>query len=52
MTQQIDNVFAKAGLNAQELEAIKGRSVLYIGTLAMAGLSLFFAGMTVVNLVA
>ncbi len=51
MTMIADNFWIKAGINADELKSIKGRGALYLAMLAVAGLSLTLAGMSLVNIV-
>ncbi len=51
MIMMADNFWIKAGINADELKSLKGRGALYIAMFAVAGLSLSFAGMSLVNIV-
>jgi hypothetical protein len=51
MTMMADKIWIKAGINADELKSLKGRSALYIAMVAVAGLSLSFAGMSLVNII-
>ena len=51
MTRVTDNFFINAGVDADELYRIKGRSFLYIGTLFLAGMSLSFAALTIANFI-
>ncbi len=50
MTTMADQIWIKAGINAEELQAMKGRTALYVGMLGLLGVSLMFAGMTLANL--
>ncbi len=51
MTTVTDTILINAGIDAEELRDIKGRTALYIGTLFLAGMALTFAAMTVGNLI-
>jgi len=51
MTTMADQIWIKAGINADELEAMKGRTALYIGMAGLLTVSLMFAGMTLANVV-
>ena len=51
MTKMTDTFFINAGVNAQDLQALKGRSLLYIATLFLVGMSLSFAVLTFGNLI-
>ncbi len=50
MTNMTDTLFIKAGVDAEELRQMKGRSVLYVGMLFLVGMSLSFAALTFGNL--
>ena len=47
-----DTLLINAGIDATELRALKGRTVLYVGTLFMAGMTLAFAAMALGNIIA
>lgn len=51
MTTVTDTILINAGVNADELHALKGRTALYIGTLFMTGMAVTFAFMTIGNLI-